>query len=45
MNKKDKINKIIAILKLILLLGIVIAIPLYLFIFQKDMLRSFKRCN
>lgn len=42
MNKKDKINKIIAILKLILLLGIVIAIPLYLFIFQKDMLRSFK---
>ena len=29
MNKKDKINKIIAILKLILLLGVVIAIPLY----------------
>ena len=45
MNKKDKINKIIAILKLILLLGIVIAIPLYLFIFQKDMLRSFKSLN
>ena len=42
MNKKEKINKIIAILKLILLLGIIIAIPLYLFIFQKDMLRSFK---
>ena len=42
MNKKEKINKLIAVLKLILLFGIMIAIPLYLFIFQKDMMKSFK---
>lgn len=42
MNKKDKINKIIAILKLILLLGIVIAIPLYLLYFKRICLEASK---
>lgn len=41
-NKKDKVNKLIAALKLMLLFGIIIAIPLYLFVFQKDMMKSFK---
>ena len=39
---KDKVNKLIAVLKLMLLFGIMIAIPLYLFVFQKDMMKSFK---
>lgn len=41
-NKKDKVNKLIAVLKLMLLFGIMIAIPVYLFVFQKDMMKSFK---
>ena len=45
-NKKDKVNKLIAVLKLMLLFGIMIAIPVYLFVFQKDisMLIDLKQC-
>lgn len=42
MNKKSNLKKIIAAIKLLLLFGIIIAIPLYLIIYQRDMMKSFK---
>ena len=44
-RQEDKRKVIISILKIVILIGIVIGIPLYIYFFQRDWLEQFKNFN